>query len=105
MKNDRNKMDLDQLLATLEHTGRDNRRQQELGAMIDSLAAAETTKHRGFWWWSSRVAAAACEIAVAAAAPATPHWNVITNKRSSATFRSELKIRKYSGVMELPSAL
>lgn len=60
MKNDRNKMDLDQLLATLEHAGRDNRRQQELGAMIDSLAAAETTKHRSFWWWSSRVAVAAC---------------------------------------------
>jgi len=60
MKNDSNKMDLDQLLATLEHAGRDSRRQQELSAMIDSLAAAETTKHRGFWWWSSRVAAAAC---------------------------------------------
>ncbi len=53
-------MDLDQLLATLEHAGRDSRRQQELSAMIDSLAAAETTKHRSFWWWSSRVAAAAC---------------------------------------------
>lgn len=53
-------MDLDQLLATLEHAGRDNRRQQELGAMIDSLAAAEETPKRGFWWWSSRVAAAAC---------------------------------------------
>ncbi len=60
MKNDSNKMDLDQLLATLEHAGRDNRRQQELGAMIDSLAAAETNKHRSFWWWSSRVAVAAC---------------------------------------------
>ncbi len=53
-------MDLDQLLATLEHAGRDSRRQQELSAMIDSLAAAETTKHRSFWWWSSRVAVAAC---------------------------------------------
>jgi len=60
MKNDSNKMDLDQLLATLEHAGRDSRRQQELSAMIDSLAAAETTKHRSFWWWSSRVAVAAC---------------------------------------------
>ncbi len=60
MKNDSNKMDLDQMLATLEHAGRDSRRQQELGAMIDSLAAAETTKHRSFWWWSSRVAVAAC---------------------------------------------
>lgn len=60
MKNDSNKMDLDQLLATLEHAGRDSRRQQELSEMIDSLAAAETTKHRSFWWWSSRVAVAAC---------------------------------------------
>ena len=60
MKNDSNKMDLDQLLATLEHAGRDSRRQQELGAMIDSLAAAEETPKRSFWWWSSRVAAAAC---------------------------------------------
>ena len=60
MKNDSNKMDLDQLLATLEHAGRDSRHQQELSAMIDSLAAAETTKHRSFWWWSSRVAVAAC---------------------------------------------
>lgn len=60
MKNDNNNMELDQLLATIEHAGRDSRRQQELGVMIDSLAAAETTKKRGFWWWSSRVAAAAC---------------------------------------------
>ena len=60
MKNDSNKMDLDQMLATLEHAGRDSRRQQELGAMIDSLAAAEETPKRSFWWWSSRVAAAAC---------------------------------------------
>ena len=60
MKNDSNKMDLDQLLATIEHAGRDSRRQQELSAMIDSLAAAEETPKRGFWWWTSRVAAAAC---------------------------------------------
>ncbi|MBQ3949542.1 MAG: hypothetical protein II661_03620 [Bacteroidales bacterium] len=60
MKNDSNKMDLNQLLSTLEHAGRDNRRQQELCAMIDNLAAAETNKHRGFWWWTSRVAVAAC---------------------------------------------
>lgn len=60
MKNDSNKMDLDQLLATIEHAGRDSRRQQELSAMIDSLAAAEVSKKHGFWWWSSRVAAVAC---------------------------------------------
>ena len=60
MKNDKEKMNLDQLLATLEHAGRDSRRQQELSAMIDSLAAAEETPKRSFWWWSSRVAVAAC---------------------------------------------
>ena len=60
MKNDSNKMDLDQLISTLELAGRDSRRQQELSAMIDSLAAAESTKRRGLWWWTSRIAAAAC---------------------------------------------
>ena len=60
MKNDKEKMNLEQLLDTLEHAGRDSRRQQELGAMIDSLAAAEKAPKHGFRWWSLRVAAAAC---------------------------------------------
>lgn len=55
---DENK-ELEQLLQTVEHAGRDARRQQELGDMIDRMAAAEE-KHRGFWWWGGRVAAAAC---------------------------------------------
>lgn len=58
MKTDR--YNLEDLLADVEHSGRDERRQQELGAMIDRIAAAESGKQRGFWWWSGRVAAAAC---------------------------------------------
>ena len=58
MKSDKHNIDLEQLLATLEHAGRDERRRQDLGAMIDHLAG-ESGKH-GFWWWGARVAAAAC---------------------------------------------
>lgn len=59
MKADKHNIDLEQLLATLEHAGRDERRRQELGDMIDGMAA----EHRhGFWWWGARVAAAACAL-------------------------------------------
>lgn len=61
MKTDKHSMDLEQMLATLEHAGRDERRQQELGAMIDGMAGEKSAEQRhGFWWWSTRVAAAAC---------------------------------------------
>ena len=61
MKTDKHNMDLEQLLADMEHAGRDARRQQELSAMIDRMSAAEGSASRhGFWWWSARVAAAAC---------------------------------------------
>lgn len=59
MRNDNNKLDFEQMLRTVEHAGRDARRQQELGDMIDRMAAAEE-RHHGFWWWGARVAAAAC---------------------------------------------
>ena len=59
MKTNRDNLDLEQLLTTLEHAGRDERRQQELGDMIDRMAATESSGH-GFWWWGARVAAAAC---------------------------------------------
>lgn len=59
MKTDNDNMDLQELLASLEHAGRDERRRQELGDMIDRMAAAESRRH-GFWWWGGRVAAAAC---------------------------------------------
>lgn len=56
-----NKHNMESLLAEMEHAGRDIRRQQELGAMIDRLAGEETDERRhGAWWWVGRVAAAAC---------------------------------------------
>ena len=59
MKTDR--YNLEDLLDDVEHAGRDARRQQELGAMIDRMAGEESAEQRhGFWWWSTRVAAAAC---------------------------------------------
>lgn len=61
MKNNSQIKDLEQMLATLEHAGRDERRQQELGAMIDCMAGEKSEEQRhGFWWWGARVAAAAC---------------------------------------------
>ena len=59
MSNDKQKLDLEGLLAEVEHAGRDARRRDEIGAMIDSMA--NVGKH-GFWWWTVRVAAAACII-------------------------------------------
>ncbi len=65
MNNDKHKLDLEGLLAEVEHAGRDERRRQELGAMIDRMAEesgkrkVESGKH-GAWWWVSRMAAAAC---------------------------------------------
>ena len=60
MKTDNNEMNLELLLSTLEHAGRDARRREQLGAMVDGLAEAENRRRHGAWWWASRVAAAAC---------------------------------------------
>lgn len=67
MKTDKHNMDLEQLLGTLEHAGRDKRRQEEIGAMIDRMAGMESGKRkeergksRPVWRWTVRVAAAAC---------------------------------------------
>lgn len=57
MNNDKQKLDLEGLLAEVEHAGRDARRRDELAAMVDSMAGAN---RHGFWWWTVRVAAAAC---------------------------------------------
>ena len=46
MKTDKHNLDLETLLATLEHAGRDERRQQELGEMIDRLAGVESGERR-----------------------------------------------------------
>lgn len=62
MKKTDEKFDLDELLRTVEHAGRDNRRQQQLADLIDSLAADEESAHRKVLWrrWSIGISAAAC---------------------------------------------
>ena len=63
MNNENNKLDLEQLLAEVEHAGRDARRRQELGDMIDRMAAAESRKRgKALRLWTARVAAAACVV-------------------------------------------
>lgn len=52
---------LEELLASLEHAGRDARRQQELSELIERMAAEEAaTKRRSVRLWSVRLVAAAC---------------------------------------------
>jgi len=62
MKKTEEKFDLDELLRTVEHAGRDNRRQQQLSELIDSLAADEESAHRKVLWrrWSIGISVAAC---------------------------------------------
>lgn len=61
MKTDKHNMDLEQMLADVEHAGRDSRRQQALADMIDGMAGESgSSRKRGAWWWTARVAAAAC---------------------------------------------
>lgn len=57
MKNTKPTPTLEEMLATVEHAGRDARRRDELAAMINSMAGIN---RHGFWWWTVRVAAAAC---------------------------------------------
>ena len=52
---------LEELLASLEHAGRDARRQQQLSQMIERMAAEEAVaKRRSVRLWSVRLVAAAC---------------------------------------------
>lgn len=62
MNRTENKFDLEQLLGTVEHAGRDSRRQQQLSELIDGLAAEESRQHRAVAWrrWSIGISAAAC---------------------------------------------
>ena len=50
---------LEQLLASVEHAGRDSRRQQQLSAMIEHMADQEAKKHRTVRMWAIPLAAAA----------------------------------------------
>lgn len=52
-----------------------------------------------------RIAESVCAMKVAHATPDTPQPNERTNSKSSAMFVSDEKIRKYSGVLESPSAV
>ena len=52
---------LEELLASLEHAGRDARRQQQLSQMIERMAAEEAAaKRRSVRLWSVRLVTAAC---------------------------------------------
>ena len=60
MKKNNDTPTLEQLLASVEHAGRDARRQQQLAEMIERMAAEEASKrHRSVRLWAVRFAAAA----------------------------------------------
>lgn len=59
MKKNSEPLSLEQLLASVEHAGRDNRRQQQLSAMIERMADQEAKKRRAFRMWAIPLAAAA----------------------------------------------
>ena len=60
MKKNNDTPTLEQLLASVEHAGRDARRQQQLSEMIERMAAEEASKrHRSVRLWAVRFAAAA----------------------------------------------
>ncbi len=86
MKTDR--YNLEDLLADVEHSGRDERRQQELGAMIDHLAG-ESGKH-GAWWWVSRVAAAACILFFISTAVRV--WFIPTGENTTVVAEAEVPV-------------
>lgn len=56
---------LEELLASVEHAGRDARRQQQLAEMVEGLAAKEdAARRRVVRLWTARIAAAACLLGV-----------------------------------------
>lgn len=63
MKKNNETPTLEQLLASVEHAGRDARRQQQLAEMIERMAAEETvqktTRRRAVGMWTARIAVAA----------------------------------------------
>lgn len=65
MKKNNDTPTLEQLLASVEHAGRDARRQQQLSEMIERMAAEEASKrHRSVRLWAVRFAAAAVTLFV-----------------------------------------
>ncbi len=59
MKKNNDTPTLEQLLQSVEHAGRDHRRQQQLAQMIDQMADAEQSRRRTVRLWSARLAVAA----------------------------------------------
>ena len=59
MKKNNETPTLEQLLQSVEHAGRDHRRQQQLAQMIDHLAAAEQSRRRTIRLWATGFAVAA----------------------------------------------
>lgn len=59
MKKNNDTPTLEQLLQSIEHAGRDHRRQQQLAQMIDQMADAEQSRRRTVRLWSARLAVAA----------------------------------------------
>ena len=65
MKNTNPTPTLEDLLASVEHAGRDARRQQQLAEMVEGLAAKEAAaRRRVVRLWTARIAAAACLLGV-----------------------------------------
>lgn len=65
MNKDNNIKELDELLGLVEHAGRDARRQKQIAAMIEQMAASEQAadrrkRGRSLLLWTARAAAAAC---------------------------------------------
>ncbi len=107
MNNDKHKLDLEGLLAEVEHAGRDVRRQQELGDMIDRMAGesgkrkVESGRH-GFWWWSGRVAAAACVLFFIGTAVRV--WFIPTGESATVVAAAEVPVAVPAAVDSTPAA-
>lgn len=103
MKTDKHSMDLEQMLATLERAGRDERRQQELGAMIDRMAGEESAEQRhGFWWWGARVATAACVLFFISTAVRI--WFIPTEEPSVMVAQTEVPVAREEALSEESNA-
>ena len=107
MNNDKHKLDLEGLLAEVEHAGRDVRRQQELGDMIDRMAGesgkrkVESGKH-GAWWWVSRMAAAACILFFVSTAVRV--WFIPTGESATVVAEAEVPVAVPAAVDSTPAA-
>ena len=70
-----------------------------------ALTSPQSFRSRRISTKKDKIAEIPCAITVAMATPATASSSTRTMKRSRPTFKREEKIRKYSGIRDLPSAL